>query len=134
MRRRVVAAILANNPGVLLPWAGTTRLRSVAQEVPAASCERVAVIAGARAGTVSSSLEGLPVAIVPDVLWGEGVASAIRCAVAWALRSGADGLMLVDGDQARVDRAHVENLLGAFRSARTPVASYVYGEVGIPAV
>lgn len=134
MRRRVVAAVLANSSHVLLPWAGTTRLRSITSAVCAASCERVAVVVGTAAGSMSTALHGLPVATVPNVLWSEGVASAIRCAVAWALRSGADGLLLVHGDQARLETGHVDSLLAAFRETRTPVASYVGGEVGVPAV
>jgi CTP:molybdopterin cytidylyltransferase MocA len=134
MRRRVVAAILANTSDVLLPWAGTTKLRAIAQEVGASSCERVAVVLGTSAAGVSNALTGLPVITLPNVLWSEGVAAAIRCAVAWALRSGADGLLLVHGDQARVDRAHVDSLLSAFRTARCPVASSVYGHLEVPAV
>ena len=134
MRRRVVAAILASSSDVLLPWAGTTRLRSIAHEVCATSCERVAVVLGPSAGRIATAIQGLPVATLPNVLWSDGVASGTRCAVAWALRSGADGLLLLDGDQALVDRVHVESLLTAFRSTRAPVASYVHGEVGVPAV
>lgn len=134
MRRRVVCAVLANTSHVLMPRAGTTRLRSIAQEVCASSCERVAVVLGSAAGSISAALEGLPVATLPNVLWSEGTSAAIRCAVAWALRSGADGLLLVHGDQARVDRAHVESLLSAFRETRVPVASYLHGEVAVPAV
>lgn len=141
MRRRVVAAILAacptnqgGCPRVLLPWAGTTRLRAVAQAVCAASCERVAAVLGPAAGSIAPALSGLPIATLPNVLWSEGAAASIRCAVAWALRSGADGLLLVHGEQARTGRAHVESLLQAFRSSRAVVASHVCGDVGLPAV
>lgn len=140
MRKRVVAAILAASPTneagcprVLLPWAGSTRLRAVAKAICAASCERVAVVLGPGAGPATSSLQGLPIA-TPDVLWNDGAASPIRRAVAWALRTGADGLLLAHGDQARLDRTHVESLLQAFRSSRATVASYVSGEVTLPAV
>jgi CTP:molybdopterin cytidylyltransferase MocA len=133
MRRRVACALLASSTDVLLPWAGTTRLRAIAGVVCASTCERVGVVVGAAAGRMTAALQGLPVATVPNVLWSEGTASAIRCAVAWALRSGADGLLLVD-DQARLDRDHVETLLATFRATRTPVASEVAGELGLPAV
>lgn len=134
MRRRIVAAILADTADVLLPWAGSTRLRSIAQQVCAASCERVAVVLGTSAGSIAGALAGLPITTLPNVLWSDGVSAGVRCAVAWALRSGADGLLLVDGEQARVDRAHVDSLLSAFRNTRAPVASHVRGEVGLPAV
>ncbi|MBA3504118.1 MAG: NTP transferase domain-containing protein, partial [Deltaproteobacteria bacterium] len=104
------------------------------QEVCASSCERVAVVLGSGSGSISAALEGLPVATLPNVLWTAGKSAAIRCAVAWALRSGADGLLFVHGDQARVDRAHVDSLLSAFCETRGPVGSEVHGEVAVPAV
>lgn len=88
--------------------------RELAHEVCATSCDRVAIIGG-------PGFEGLPlVALDGD-------------RIAWALRSGADGLLLVQGS-LHVDRFHLEALLDAFRGTRTPVASYVAGEVGLPAV
>lgn len=134
MRRRVVAAILAHTEDVLAPWAGSTRLRSVAQEVCATSCERVAVVLGNSSGRIASALAGLPIATLPNVLWSDGASAAIRCAVAWALRTGSDGLLLVDGEQASLGREHVEGLVSAFRASRAPVASYLFGEVSVPAV
>ena len=67
MRRRVVGAVLANSSHVLLPWAGTTRLRSIASAACASTCERVAVVVGTAAGSMASALQGLPVATVPNV-------------------------------------------------------------------
>ena len=88
--------------------------RELAHEVCASSCDRVAIIGG-------PGFDGLPlVALAGD-------------APAWTLRSGADGLLLVQGN-VHVDRDHLEALLEAFRGTRTPVASYVAGEVGLPAV
>ena len=88
--------------------------RELAHEICATTCERVAVVGG-------PGFEGLPlVALAGD-------------AIAWALKSGADGLVLVQGDQ-HVDRFHLETLIDAFRHTRTPVASYACGEVGLPAV
>ena len=95
MRNRVVATILAPQP---------TTLRSLVRALGA--CERVAVPLGANAAAVAAAVHGLPVATLPNVLWSEGIAAEIRCAVAWALRSGADGLLLVHGEQ-EIDAADV---------------------------
>ena len=127
MRRRIVAAILANTPRALLPWSDTSRLRAVAREVCSTSCEKVAVV-----GNLGAALRGLPVALIPDLE--EGKSAAIRGAVDWALRCGAEGLLLVDGDQAHLDRNHLDSMLRAFRETRVPVSSYVDNDLAMPAV
>lgn len=126
---RIAAAILA---------AGTTEphaVRELAARTCMASCERVAVVLGAAAGVISPALHGLPVRIETNVLWSEGVAASIRIAVAWALRSGCDGLLLVACDQYRVSAAHLERLLAAYRSSRADVVCSRNGHgAGLPAV
>jgi CTP:molybdopterin cytidylyltransferase MocA len=124
MRRRIVAALVGH---------GHAHVRAIAQELCATSCERVAITLGPSAGLIAHALDGVPLVTLPNVLWSEGAAAAIRCAVAWALRSGADGLLLVDGEHA-VERAHVERLLAAFRPAHVPIASTARGEICLPAV
>ncbi|MDB4962494.1 MAG: hypothetical protein JWP01_2493 [Myxococcales bacterium] len=146
MRPRVVAALLAT--GTSTP----PQLRALATQICAASCERVAVVLGANAGSIAPAMTGLPVAIVTNVLWADGPSSAIRCAVAWALRTGCDGLLLTSCDEPLLTgdplltTAHVENLLAAFAdsheiaASRTlsvsagGLASYHASSPGLPAI
>lgn len=109
MRTRVVATILAPRPA------------SVRQLVHAlAPCERIAVPLGKHAAAVAAAVHGLPVATLPCVLWNDGLAAEIRCAVAWALRSGADGLLLVHGEDA-LDVHDVCGLVREFLKSRAPI-------------
>jgi CTP:molybdopterin cytidylyltransferase MocA len=137
----IAAAILAagsssrlGRPKQLLPFRGTTLLRAVAEQTCAASFDRVAVVLGAHAGTIAPTLDGLPLAPLANVLWTEGVASSIRCAVAWALRSACDAILLLVCDQPRLTSSHLENLLSAYRASRRRVASRYANIVGVPAV
>jgi len=137
----VAAAILAagassrlGRPKQLLPFRGTTLLRAVVREVCAASCDRVAVVLGAYAGSVAPELDGLPVASLANVLWTEGMASSIRCGVAWAVRSRCEALLVALCDQPRLTAAHLETLLQVYRRSPGPVASRYAGTLGAPAI
>lgn len=125
---RIAAAIVAAGTG------DPQRLRELAMRVCMASCERVAVVVGAGAGALSPALHGLPIRLEANVLHPEGVASSIRAAVAWALRSGCDALLLLACDQHRVTASHLERLLAAYRAKRDLVASRCSHGLGVPAV
>jgi CTP:molybdopterin cytidylyltransferase MocA len=138
---KTVAAILAagassrlGRPKQLLPFRGMTLVRAIARELCSTSCDRVVVVLGAHSGNVAPALADLPVALAPNVLWSEGVASSIRCAVGWALRERCDALVLVACDQPRLTADHVEELVAVHRETRRPVASRYDGVVGIPVV
>lgn len=125
---RIAAAVLA---------AGTAdpeRLRELVGRVCLAPVERVAVVLGSGAGALSPVLHGLPIRIETNVLWSEGRASTIRAAVAWALRSSCDGLLLLDGDHHRVSSTHLEKLLATYRAKHDLVASRSAHGLDVPAI
>lgn len=125
---RIAAAVLA---------AGTAdpeRLRELVGRVCLASVERVAVVLGAGAGTISPALHGLPIRIETNLLWPDGHASSIRAAVAWALRSGCDALMLLACEHHRVTSTHLAKLLAMYRAKPDLVASSGGHGLDVPAV
>ena len=138
---RVAAAILAagesrrlGRPKQLLPFRGTTLVRAIAGEACASACLHVGVIVGANAFSIAAALDGMPLAVVPNVLWTEGMASSIRCAVDWTRRAGCDALVLLVCDQPRLSAAHVDRLVTEHLSTRVPVASRYADTLGVPAV
>ena len=90
------------------------------------ACERVAVVAGAV--PLRDAVVDLPIALVDNVFWAEGMASSIRAGVAWAARS--DAVMLLTCDQRFLDIAHLRALAAAGGLA----ASRYDGVLGVPAV
>jgi molybdenum cofactor cytidylyltransferase len=125
---RIAAAILAAGTG------DPHQLRDLASRVCLASCERVAVVLGASAGTLTPVLHGLPIRIETNVLHTEGIASSIRTSVSWALRSGCDALLLLACDHHRVTSSHLERLLAAYRWKQDVVASRCLHGLSLPAV
>ncbi len=137
----VAAAILAagascrlGQPKQLLPFRGTTLLRGIAREVCASSCDRVAVVLGAHCGQIAPTIADLPLALEPNLLWSEGIAASIRCAVAWAMRERCDALVLLACDQPRLTARHVDALVALHDRLRRPIASGYAGTLGTPAV
>jgi CTP:molybdopterin cytidylyltransferase MocA len=125
---RIAAAVLASGT------ADPERLRELVGRVCLASVERVAVVLGAGAGIISPALHGLPIRIETNLLWSEGQASTIRAAVAWALRSGCDALMLLACEQHRVSSTHLAKLLATYRAKPDLVASSGAHGLDVPAI
>lgn len=93
------------------------------------ACDRVAVVSGAV--PLRNALVDLPVALVDNVFWAEGVASSIRAGVTWA--SQADSVLLLTCDQVLLDGAHLRALIRASTGDR-PAASRYQDVLGVPAV
>jgi CTP:molybdopterin cytidylyltransferase MocA len=135
------AAVLAagasrrlGRPKQLLGYRGTTLLRAVTGEICESRCDRVAVVLGAHAGWIAPTLAGMRVAQLANVLWSEGIASSIRCAVAWAMQAALDALVLAVCDQPRLTAAHVDALIAVHRATGGAVASRYGDGPGVPAI
>lgn len=111
-------------PAQLVEIGGEPLVRRIAQ-VALAACDRVAVIEGAV--PLGEPLAGVPVEVVRNSGWEEGIASSIRAGIRWA--SEADAAVLLTCDQHELSPSHLRALL-AHRFA----ASRYDGELGIPAV
>lgn len=121
-------------PKQLLPFRGATLVRAVAAEACASTCARVAVVVGAYAARVVEALDGLPVAIVPNGGWSEGLAASIRAAATWAQRADYDALVLAACDQPHLAAEHVDRLIAHHRERGGAVASHYAGAAGVPAL
>nr|HEX4312370.1 nucleotidyltransferase family protein [Kofleriaceae bacterium] len=137
------AAILAagasrrlGRPKQLVPCHGVPLVRAIAAEAIGSRADRVAVVVGAHAREVAAAVAGLPLAIEANWLWPEGIASSLRTAVSWAIRTRCDGLCVLACDQPRLTTAHVDRLLSAFRTlgGHAPIASAYGCSLGVPAV
>ena len=91
-----------------------------------------AVVVGAHAGAVHAALHELPVEIVPNPDWQQGLAASIRAASAWAERHALDALLLALCDQPRLTSAHLDRLIAEFERTGLAVASYYAQKSGSP--
>lgn len=95
---------------------------------------RAAVIVGAHASAVGVTLSGLPVEIVPNPDWEQGMGTSIRTAVAWAERHASDALLLTLCDQPLLCAAHLDRLIAEFERTALPVVSYYAQKNAVPAI
>ena len=138
---RVAGVVLAagasrrlGRPKQLVDAGGVPLVRRVVDAMCASSCARVGVVVGAARDLVCAAVDGARAAIVDNAAWDDGMASSIRAAIAWAEREDADAAVLAACDQPRLDAAHVDRLVAAWRAGSPLVASWYDGVRGIPAL
>ncbi len=135
----VAAVVLAagesrrmGSPKLLLPWGGRSLVRRAA-EAALGACRRVVVVVGAQADRMRSELTSLPVRVVTNPDYGEGIAASLRRGLQEV--SDAPAVLVVLADQAAVTAEHLRQLVRAYRETGAVViaASYKDG-LGAPAV
>lgn len=117
-------------PKALLPYLGRTLVEHAARTALASGAEEVVVVLGCEAGAVRAKLAGLPVRIVVNDGWEEGMASSIRAGVA-ALTPDTERAVVALGDQPRITPAHLRALANRLDEASI-VASTYDGALGAP--
>jgi molybdenum cofactor cytidylyltransferase len=135
----VAAVVLAagegrrmGSPKLLLSWGGKSLVRRAA-EAALGACRRVVVVVGPEADRMRSELASLPVLVVSNPEYAEGVAASLRR----GLREVADApaVLVVLADQPAVTAGHLRRLVQAYREAGAAVVAASYGDaVGAPAV
>ena len=136
----VLAAGASKRMGVpkqLLPFRGRTLVRHAVDAALASTCRPVVIVLGANAGQIQPEVEGLPLQIVQNPHWTEGLGSSIR-AGSEALMSGAappEAVVLALCDQPLVRSDDIDALVTAYRSMKRPIIASEYaGTLGVPAL
>jgi molybdenum cofactor cytidylyltransferase len=90
----------------------------------------VIVALGAEADRIRGEIEGLPIRIVLNAGWREGLASSLRAAVeaAGQARPAARGLLVLPADQPRLTAAHLRALDAAQRAGGAAIVASDYGD------
>lgn len=122
-------------PKQLLPVGDRPLLRRVIEASIGASVQPVIVVLGSNAVEIKPTLEGLPVQVVVNENWSEGMGSSIRKGMEAikASVSGVGGVIIALGDQPDFSAAHIARLLSAHReTGRSIVASRQEGKLVPP--
>jgi molybdenum cofactor cytidylyltransferase len=119
-------------PKQLLPFDGKPLVRHCA-EVALAAFQPVIAVVGASAAEVEAALAGLPVQVVHNALWENGVGTSIHAGVRRAAELDLEGIVLLPADQPLVTAEHLRALREKQATSGKPiVASRYAGTVGVP--
>jgi molybdenum cofactor cytidylyltransferase len=143
---RITAVILAagasrrlGEPKQLIQVAGESLLRRSARLALEAQCAPVFAVLGFEAERLRAALGTLPVEVVVNTEWAEGMGSSLRCGVRAARESRpkVDGALVMVCDQPLLTVEHLRKLLQAHRhrqgGGRITASAYA-GRAGVPAV
>jgi molybdenum cofactor cytidylyltransferase len=113
---------------------GVPLVRCAVENVLAAGFDPVAVVLGRASAEVAAALGGLPLRLVENARFRQGMSTSIALGVA-ALPEGLDAAAICLADQPGVGPGILEPLVAAFRSSGKPIAAPVYqGVRGNPVV
>jgi molybdenum cofactor cytidylyltransferase len=122
-------------PKLLAQLDGKPLVRHVAEAAAGSSARPVLAVAGHRAGEVESHLAGLPLTIVRNPDYAQGLSTSLKAGFL-ALPGSAPGAIVLLGDMPRVSAALIDALCAAWAEAGAPAAlvPVFRGRRGNPAV
>lgn len=119
---------------LLLPWGGEPLIRSTVRAALAAGFEEVGVVVGHEADAVAAALARLPVALIDNPRFAEGLSTSVDRALAWAAGRAPAALLLL-GDEPEVEPEVVRRLLADWRRQPTGACRTRYRDrVGHPVI
>jgi len=124
-------------PKQLLDYQGRPLLRRAAETALASKCSPVIVVLGAEVQACAAALHGLPVEIVVNRDWREGLASSIRAGLNYleAKNFQPAAAILSVADQPHLTAALLDSLIQQHRASGKKIAAAQYASVpGPPAL
>lgn len=119
------------SPKQLLDYGGVPLLRHAARQALDSRCDRVIVVLGADSDAVRRALFSLPVDVVENPRWDEGMGTSIQAGLR-AVKD-ADAAILALADQPLVTAAVYDRLIRQHELSGQPIVTSQYaGTVGVP--
>ena len=121
-------------PKQLVSVGGRSLVQHAADCCLAGGCKPVRVVLGASFARIRPRLQDLPVELLRNEDWQEGIASSMRIGVR-ELPAGVEAVLLATCDQPRLSPGVVRRLIAAFDGSPGGSAACEYaGTVGVPAL
>ena len=113
---------------------GEALLHRAARAALEAGLTPVFIVLGAGAEALEPLVADLPVEVIPNPHWEEGMSSSIRVGLQ-AIPPTARAVVLLICDQIHLEAAVLERLIQAFHASPThPAACFYEGTLGVPAI
>lgn len=120
------------SPKQLLSFRGKSLIRRLAEIATQSKASDTYVILGAQAERIGQELLGLPVQIIINERWQEGIGSSLRTGVQ-SLPETTEAVLILLGDQPLVTSDHLNSIIETHQSTgKAIVASAYAGSLGVP--
>jgi molybdenum cofactor cytidylyltransferase len=113
-------------PKQLLDWGGQPLVRVVAEFALASQLDRVVVVVGAAEREVTGALAGLPLDLVHNPAYAEGLSTSLRAGIA-ALGPEVAAALVLLGDQPFVTPVIIDTILAAWHAGGGLIVVPTYG-------
>jgi molybdenum cofactor cytidylyltransferase len=119
-----------------LQFRTTTLLRASVETALGCGSENVVVVLGASAGELKSEIDGLPVRVVINGDWQQGIGGSIRVGLSKLIEDPhIDAVVFMLCDQPLVGPETIERLIAAHAAERKPIVASRYNfTFGVPAL
>lgn len=106
----------------LLPVRGQPMVRSVTETVCAAGFAQVIVVVGAYAGRIAPTLTGLPITIVVNKEWSQGLSTSVRAGLD-AIQPTSRAAVMVLADQPMLPAELLRSLVRRYQATQAPIVA-----------
>ena len=123
-------------PKQLVEFEGQALLRRAAEAALASGASPVMVVLGRKAGILARNLEGLPVTVVTNENWQQGMGTSLGCGAAALQKEApqAGAVLLMVCDQPLITANHLKMLWDRHADTGKVVAARHGGRPGVPAI
>ena len=129
------ASTRMGTPKQLLTYRGRSFIRHITEVAIASACQPIAVVLGAHAERIKPEISQLPVQIVENQQWAEGMSTSIRVGLEalLAVNQDLEAVAIALCDQPFVSFPILERIVEAYHFTGKPIIASEYaGTLGVP--
>ena len=128
---------MGGQPKQLIQWEGRTLIRWAVETALSTPLRPVAVVLGANKAQIAGELESLPVTIIDNPFWEQGLSSSIKTGLAavYLTQKNIDAVLFMLTDQPHVNRGLLLQLVHVYTETGKPIVASRYADqLGVPAL